>query len=132
MDLSAQIYTSLDVLPTSIAKVVHGATQVDGQPYIPFFCANCGCDGGWVHESSKDFAFYLCSPCFSKHGAVAGTMAIPDEVFWARVKAAQLEEFGRELLPHEVVEALKDSDNILSKLARDRYGLPEYAEAKRR
>jgi hypothetical protein len=45
---------------------------------------------------------------------------ISDEVFWQRVKQAQLEKYGREMTGEEVAEALKDEHHMLSKLARDR------------
>lgn len=90
--------------------------------WLYLFCANCGADGGRVQETDlpQQFAFYLCQPCADKYGQVAGTYMEPDAVFWEKVKQAQLEKFGRELEPFEVVEALKDSDHILSKLARER------------
>jgi hypothetical protein len=117
---------STDILPSSLTKVTKNVISVQGEPWKPIFCANCGKDGGWVPEKNCDFAFYLCQPCADKHGSIAGTMMVPDEVFWARVKAEQVETYGRELTEAEIAEALKDSDNSLAKLARDRHSLPEY------
>ena len=88
--------------------------------WVPIFCANCGAPGGWVPEESTTFAFYLCNPCAEKWSPLAGTMAVPDEVFWQKVKDAQIEKYGRELTAPEVVEALKDENSILTKLAKDR------------
>jgi hypothetical protein len=117
---------TLDILPSSVPRESKNVKTLQGMNWIPIFCANCGCDGGYVPEANKDFAFYLCQPCADRYGNIAGTMMVPDEVFWARVKAEQLERHGRELTPQEVIEAIKDSDNPLAKLARDRRSFPEY------
>lgn len=88
---------------------------------MPLFCASCGkAGGGSVPEENCDFAFYLCDPCALKMGPIENTYAVPDEVFFAKVRAAQIEEFGRELTPPEMVEALKDGGHILSKLASEK------------
>lgn len=86
----------------------------------PIFCANCGCDGGFVPTENMTFVFYLCDPCHERHGVPEGTYAVPDEVFFARVHEEQMEKYGRELSPFEMAEALKDDNNILAKLAKDR------------
>jgi hypothetical protein len=88
--------------------------------WTPIFCANCGKDGGLVMESDVDFAFYLCDPCTLRWGVPAGCMATPDEVFWAKVKAAQIEEYGRELQPGEIIAELAEPNSIISKLAREK------------
>jgi hypothetical protein len=89
---------------------------------VPLFCASCGKEGegGSVPEEHCDFAFYICEPCAEKLGPIMGTYAEPDVLFWKRVNAAQMEEFGRILTADEQVEALKDGNHILAKLARDR------------
>jgi hypothetical protein len=109
-----------DVLPNSVPRETKGRKTIGGWIWIPIFCANCGRDGGMIPEDQKDFAFYLCEPCAVTWGQVAGTMLVPDEVFWERVKQAQLEHDGRELAASEVGEALKDDEHYLSKLAKDR------------
>lgn len=111
---------SPNILPNSIPKVTRGRIFRAGLAWIPIFCANCGAPGGHVVEGSYDFAFWLCVPCAEKWEPLAGTYMIPDEVFWAKVKAAQLEAFGRELTVPEIIEALKDEHHVLSKLARER------------
>jgi hypothetical protein len=111
----------VDVLPNSLARdpkdrFFDGA----GNEWTPYFCANCGKRGGSVMAKDYNFAFWQCQPCFEKWGDIAGTYAIPDEVFWAKLNAAQIEEFGRILEPWEQVEALKDEHHIITKLARER------------
>ena len=108
------------VLPDSRLKRPVGIKFRGGVAWQPIFCANCGADGGLVPEENCNFAFYLCDPCHDKHGAVAGTMVMPDEVFWAKVQSAQIEKYGRVLSPDEQIEALKSTDSLLSKLAKDR------------
>ena len=113
------------VLPSSRATTIltpKSAVFDAGMWWVPLFCANCGKRCGRVPEDSGH-AFYLCSPCFDKHGVVAGTMVVPDEVFWATVREAQLETYGRELTLPELVVALDDPTSVLSKLARDRAAL---------
>lgn len=111
-----------EVLPSSVAREIKNFKIHNGIPWIPIFCANCGKDGGWIPEETKDFAFYICeSPCGEKWDPIIGTYVVPDEVFWEHAKQVQLEKYGRELQPYEVVEALKDGNHILSKLAKDRH-----------
>ena len=121
---------SFDIFPTSIPLIPKNAKWLNGMMWIPIFCANCGVDGGFVPEEHCDFAFYLCTDqqngCATKWAPLTGTMLAPDEVFWMRVIEAQLERYGRQLSGAEIVELLKDSDNHLAKLARDRYSFPEY------
>lgn len=109
-----------DVLPNCLPKVTRKVVWRGPMAWIPLFCANCGADGGLVPEEGSDFAFYLCDPCAEKWAPLAGTMLVPDEVFWQKLNAAQVEKYGRILTPPEQVEALKDGDHLLSKLARDR------------
>ena len=110
-----------DVLPNSVPKETKNIVFRAGVPWIPIFCANCGCDGGWVPEAAKDFAFYLCVPCAETWAPLAGTMLVPDEVFWQKLHGAQFEKHGRLLTDLELVEQLKDGDSMISKLARERH-----------
>jgi hypothetical protein len=41
-------------------------------------------------------------------------------VFWQKVRDAQLEKYGRELTPSELVDVLKDDSSVISKLCKDR------------
>lgn len=108
------------LLPNSVPTVTRKVVMRAGVPWVPIYCANCGCDGGWIPEDAKDFAFYLCEPCGEKWAPLAGTMMVPDEVFWAKVKDAQIEKYGRELQDIEIIEELKDGESMLSKLAKER------------
>ena len=108
-----------DILPDSRPRERHRARFMNGTYWIPIFCANCGADGGFVPEENCNFAFFLCTPCCEQWGSLAGTYAVPEEVFWAKVREAQLEKYGRLLNPLEQIEALKDEHHILAKLARE-------------
>jgi hypothetical protein len=87
--------------------------------WVPIFCANCGAPGGWVPEDTTTFAFYLCNPCAEKWSPLAGTMAVPDEIFWQKVRDAEMEQYGRVLSTPEVIGALNDPESVLSKLAKE-------------
>lgn len=90
-----------------------------GVCYVPIFCANCHVSGPHVPEENCTFAFWLCHNC--EHlGTVAGTMAVPDDVFFQKVADEQLETFGRYLSPTEMTEALKDDRSTLTRLTKDR------------
>lgn len=109
-----------NVLPDSRLKNPKNFYQHIGLNWVPVFCANCGAEGGFVPEENCNFAFYLCDPCATKLGPITNTYMEPDAVFWQKVKAAQMEKFGRELTEPEIVEALKDDSHVLSKLAKER------------
>ncbi len=111
-----------DVLPTCVPANPRGVIVRSGVPWVPFYCANCGAFGGRGTTTDMDFAFYLCCPCAETYGHIAGTMAIPDEVYWQKCKDAQLERYGRELTAVEIDAELANPDSMLSKLARDARG----------
>lgn len=77
-----------NVLPNSLAyrhtHVVLGGVGQFRTLWVPIYCANCGAEGGRVPEENCKFAFWLCENCFQTHGKIAGTMSMPDEVFWAK------------------------------------------------
>jgi len=115
-----------ELLPNCIAvRSEKTIVWANGMKWIPIFCANCGKDGGQVLEGDwdrvKSFAFYLCDFCSEKWSPIANAALSPDEVFWRKVHQAQMEAFGRELTPAEIVEALKDDSHILTKLCKDRH-----------
>ncbi len=124
---------SLDVLPDSRLKTLKGAIErrvrfPDGVErsiwWVPVYCANCGKLGCYVPEENMTFAFWLCdSPCGEQWAHVAGTYAMPDQVFFERLKQEQLEEYGRHLTATEQLRELEDPNSLLSKLARDRGAL---------
>ena len=111
----------LNALPTSLLKTPKNSQRHRGLNWVELYCANCHKGSGtFVPEKYCDFAFYLCEPCAETLGPIMGTYAEPDVLFWQRVNAAQMEEFGRILTADEQVEALKDENHILAKLARER------------
>lgn len=108
------------ILPDSRPRVQKRVVRLGGLNWVPIYCANCGGDGGFVPEENCNFSFYLCDPCAEKWQPLTGTYCEPDTKFWARVKAEQLERYGRELEPYELVEALKDESHPLTKLCKER------------
>lgn len=116
---------SADVLPNCITRRALSEAR-DLLDRVPVFCASCGCDSGYRVSGGIGHAFFLCEDrpgqknCWAKWQHLVGMRPVPDEVFFERVKQAQLERDGRELGGHEVLEALTNSDHYLSKLARDR------------
>lgn len=92
-----------------------------GRWHVPVFCGSCHRDDGqMVPEDACDFAFYLCEPCAETYGDLDGVEMIPDEVWFARIRDAQIDDYGRELTLIEQVDELSNPDSALSKLARDR------------
>jgi hypothetical protein len=116
----------MDVLPNSLPreKKVDLSMSRPGLEWLFIYCASCGADGGRVLKTDvpnrEEFAFYLCDTCAPKYGAIAGTWAEPDALFWQKVKEAQLEREGRELTAVEVLKELDDPNSYLNKLVRDR------------
>jgi hypothetical protein len=108
------------LLPDCRPRVQKKSVRAGYMNWVPIFCANCGCDGGLVPEEGCNFAFYLCIPCSERIPPSAWEMRVPDEVFWDKVKNEQLEKYGRELTENELVEILKDDNNSLTKLCKDR------------
>jgi len=109
-----------ETLPDSRAR--NGATILMGAGgvWVPVFCANCGKDGGMVPEQNMTFAFWLCAPCAETHGAIAGMLMLPDEVFWERVKQEQLEAHGRFLTEQELVAVVEADASPLATLINER------------
>jgi hypothetical protein len=115
----------IEVLPDSRAKSGRGSVMID-TPYgrlwhVPLFCGNCGDAGPLVTENCT-FAFWLCPKCETKWSPLVGMLAVPDEIFFARLKQEQIEQCGREMTLPELVTAISDESNILSKLAREAPG----------
>jgi len=115
---------SVDIFPDSRLKTPMRVQRLNNNlgslNWVPIFCANCGADGGLVPEENMSFAFYLCNPCAEKWSPLTNTYVEADAVFWAKVRDAQLEKYGRELTPNELVEVLKDDASLISKLCKDR------------
>jgi len=130
--LDARLPTKSDILPNCIAtRSEKTVVCANGIKWLPLFCANCGKDGGLVMETEfdrvKNWAFFLCDPCAEKWSPLVDHALAPDEVFWKKVREAQLEAFGRELTDVELVEALKDDNHILTKLSKDRHDFKKLA-----
>ena len=121
----------MDLLPSSVARetrdVVFGEHDfADGKiGWILVYCASCSKSGPRVPEvsiQSGGFVCWLCDDCAPKVRDETMFALVPDEVFFAKVEAAQLEKYGRTLELHEVVDQLGDPNSLCSKLARERYG----------
>lgn len=110
----------MDILPDSRAKGGRGAILGPMGFMIPIFCASCGVQGGHCPEENMTFLYWTCNECTAKHGEVANTMVMPDEVFWEELKNAQLEKHGRFLSADEIVIELADPESLMSLLARSR------------
>lgn len=76
-----------EVLPDCRTREPGKIIQSKMGNWVPIFCASCGKPSGAVPEENMTFAFYLCNPCHETYGAIAATMAVPDEVFWAEMAA---------------------------------------------
>lgn len=117
-----QFETSVDILPDSrcqtargVVRVVHGNALP--RNWVPCFCASCHVGGPFVPQDSTH-AFWLCNKCAPAWGAVAGTYAVSDDVFFGKLQAEQQEVYGRQLTAVELVDALQDGNSSLAKLVR--------------
>lgn len=106
-----------DALPDSRCREIKGAVQKNGVWYVPIFCANCGTPGGGVSENTTAVT-YLCNSCVGKHGKIAHTMLLPDELAVKAGELMQLEEYGRLLSAQEAHRELDDVNSPLSVFAR--------------
>ena len=84
----------------------------------PVFCANCGADGGMVPIGTT-FLFYLCNICAETYGQIAGTMQMPDEVFFANLAEEQLLRYGYYLTYEEWGKVGEDLSHPLWTLLRE-------------
>jgi hypothetical protein len=110
----------VDILPDCRTKTPTGRKMHMGLSYVPIFCAGCHVSGPYVPEENTTFAFWLCHECEGKWAPIAGTMAVPDEVFFQKVADEQMETYGRHLTPLELTEVLKDDRSTLTRLSKDR------------
>lgn len=85
---------------------------------VPIYCANCGKLGAYTFEENCTFACWLCDPCAETYGPIAGTMMMPDEVYWRKVHAEQVEKYGHVLTEQEVIET-SSSWGAMAKLLRE-------------
>jgi hypothetical protein len=108
-----------EFLPDSRTRDQKTVVGANGKSYVQIYCANCGCKYGLVPEEHITFAFVMCQPCADKFGNDAHFHREPDEVFWERIRNAQLEEEGRLLSPLELAIELDDPSTTLAKLASE-------------
>lgn len=112
--------SALEVLPDSRSRARRGSFLGPwAVRWLPIYCANCGTDGGSVPEENMHFIFYLCPPCFETHGAIAGTYAMPDELFWRQVQDEQIARYGRILAPSELARVATHETSPLATLLRE-------------
>lgn len=108
------------LLPDCRARQSRAVSRGGQGMWRPVFCANCGTDGGLVPEEGVTFLFYLCNACAETYGAIAGTMLMPDEVFFETLRQVQLEEHGHYLTPAEWQVVGEDPTHPLWTILRDR------------
>ncbi len=108
-----------DILPDSRAKTTKGRIFTPNGAWIPFFCANCGKHGGSCPEEHMTFMFYQCNACFTRYGVIAGTMAVPDKEFYAKVAQEQQEAYGRALTKPELLKVVEDDSSPLATLLKE-------------
>ena len=110
----------MNILPDCrLVNAPAGTNRGCAGTWIPVFCANCGKDGGLVPEENTTFLFYLCNECAKTHGNIAGTMLMPDEIFYARLAEAQLEKYGHYLSPTEWGRIAEDPSDPLWTLLKE-------------
>lgn len=112
-----------DVLPDSRLKHIvtpKGRVFTAAGAFVPVFCANCGADGGLCPEEGMTFMFYLCNGCAEKYGKIAGTLMMPDEVFWQRLKDEQMASYGRYLTEQELLAVVEANASPLATLLNSR------------
>lgn len=108
----------MNLLPDCRATVTRGRVFRHGESWVPVFCANCGTEGGLCPEENMTFMFYLCNPCFAKHGAITHTYVMPDDVFFQKVHDEQMERYGRILTHQELVTIVQEDASPLATLLK--------------
>lgn len=106
------------VQPTGVVRGTAG--PVPSTNWVPIYCANCGVEGGAVPAENMSFVFWLCKKCEATCGEIAGTMSMPDEIFWARLAEEQLESYGRFLTEQELIQVVEADASALSTLLKER------------
>ena len=108
----------MDILPDSRAKTTKGRVFRGSQAWVTVFCAACHREGGLVTETVT-FAFWLCRNCEDKHGAIAGTMKVPDHEFYEKMKQEQLAMAGRPLTHNELLQVVAEDCTPLATLLKE-------------
>lgn len=100
-----------DVLPDSRLREKLGTVMADWPmpdgstvriEVEPIFCTNCGKLYGYVPKENTTFAFWLCQPCFDRHGPPPGTVVSSDDAFRQKLVEEMLDKFGRPLTAEEL------------------------------
>lgn len=107
-----------EILPDSRAKNTTGRIFTASGTWVPVFCANCGKPGGACPEENMTFLFYICPKCNETYGAIAGTMQMPDEVFFEKLKQEQIASHGRYLTEQELVAVVQEDASPLATLLK--------------
>lgn len=107
----------IDLFPDCRPKAKKGGKYdaANGVWWYPVACASCHQEGAMAPETSTH-VFYLCDPCFKKHGHLTGVMMVPDAVYYQKVAEEQMEAHGRYLTPDEMAKVREDNDTPLARL----------------
>jgi hypothetical protein len=108
-----------DLLPDSRAKDTKGCIFTAAGVFVPVFCASCGAHGGSCPEENMTFLFYLCNKCAETYGDIAGTMLMPDEVFFQKLKEEQMASYGHYLTQPELAAVVEADASPLAKLLKE-------------
>lgn len=108
-----------DTLPDCRARNAIAVNRGVAGLWEPVFCANCGAPGGQVPMENMTFLFYLCNICAETYGHIAGTMIMPDEVFFEALKQEQLARYGRYLTLEEWGKVSEDTAHPLWTLLKE-------------
>src|SRR5258706_1583786 len=103
-----------DILPDSRARETKGRIFTPNGTWVPVFCANCGKDGGSCPEENMTFLFYICPKCFETYGKITGTMVMPDEIFYERLRQEQIPSPGRYLTEHELLQVVQEEASAIA------------------
>lgn len=109
----------MEFLPDCRAKTTRGRVFTADGVWVPFFCANCGKEGGKCPEANMTFMFWQCAPCFERYGAIAGTMVVPDQVFYEKLAQEQIASHGRTLTALELAKVKEDDSSSLARLLKE-------------
>lgn len=109
---------SVNLLPDCRAKTTRGRIFTSGGAWIPVFCANCGTHGGSCPEENMTFMFYLCNKCAQTYGQIAGTMLMPDEVFFEQLRQEQMASYGHYLTQAELTAVVEADASPLATLLK--------------
>jgi hypothetical protein len=107
-----------DLLPDSRAKNTKGRIFASSGVWVPVFCANCGVDGGSCPEENMTFICWICAKCAETYGKIAGTMWMPDQVFFEKVKQEQMASYGRYLEEQELAAIVEADASPLATLIK--------------